>query len=60
MNHITAICLCALLWSTCPKPVPRFWFDLVSEKAGVEFDYSKQEDHDTVRKLLNDTIRGKR
>jgi hypothetical protein len=31
----------------------------VSEKAGVEFDYSKQADHDTVRELLNDTIRGK-
>jgi hypothetical protein len=35
-------------------------FDSVSEKAGVEFDYDSKADHDTVRKLLNDTIRGKR
>jgi hypothetical protein len=59
MNALTAICLCALIWSTCPKPVPRILFDSVCENAGVEFDYSKQSGHDTVRKLLNDTIRGK-
>jgi hypothetical protein len=58
MKTLTTICLCALIWSTCPKPVPRFWFDLVIEKTGLEFDYSKQADHDTVRELLDDTIRG--
>jgi hypothetical protein len=57
MTNLAAICLCALIWSTCPKPVPRFWFDLVSEKAGVAFDYDNQTHHGSVGKLLQEVFK---
>jgi hypothetical protein len=58
MTNLTALCLCVLLWSSCPEPVPRKLFDAVSENTGVAFDYDNQTHQDTVRELLRETFRG--
>jgi hypothetical protein len=57
MNHLTAICLCVLLWASCPG-VPRKLFDAVSENAGLELEYGNPEHRKIVRELLRKTFRG--
>jgi hypothetical protein len=57
MTHLTAICLCVLLWASCPD-IPRKLFDAVSENAGVAFDYDNQTHQGVVRELLSETFRG--
>jgi hypothetical protein len=59
MNHLAAICLCALLWASCPD-VPRKLFDAVSENAGLELEYGNPEHEKIVRKLLGETFRGRK
>jgi hypothetical protein len=55
-NLITTLCLCVILLN----PVPRFWFDLVSENTGVQFDYDNQTHQGVVRELLRETFRGRK
>jgi hypothetical protein len=60
MTNLTAICLCVLLWASCPEPVPRKLFDAVSENAGLELEYGNPEHEKIVRKLLGETFRGRK
>jgi hypothetical protein len=59
MTHLTAICLCVLLWASCPD-VPRKLFDAVSENAGLELKYDNPEHQKIVRELLGETFRGRK
>jgi hypothetical protein len=57
MTNLTAICLCVLLWASCPESVPRKLFDAVSENTGLELEYGNPEHQKIVMKLLGETFR---
>jgi hypothetical protein len=57
MTNLTAICLCVLLWASCPESVPRKLFDAVSENTGVAFDYDNPEHREIVSGLIKDTAK---
>jgi hypothetical protein len=57
MTNLTAICLCVLIWASCPEPVPRKLFDAVSENTGLDLEYGNPEHEKIVRELLREVFK---